>query len=155
MRWLVPVVCGNDFYKCGRVVDFGSSWLTAVEEFCVLAAGKAERTLVVVGGSAAAWQYDKKFSKQQCVLYDSHVEKVRVHFVACGVAATTGEAELLGLELGDRIGHVSVRSETAATPPPSSRPRKHIPLTREQNLFVSQDVRKFSMNFSHSSDRNL
>jgi hypothetical protein len=50
-------------------------------------------------------------SRSQCDLYDSHVRQLKESFEACCVPAISGADELVGVVLGDRIGHISVQSE--------------------------------------------
>ena len=114
MRWLIPVVCGNDFYKRRRIVEFDPAWKDAVVEFCALATEKAQYTQFVLGAPAKTWKYTTWMSQEQCALYDSHVEKLVSVAKSCGCVAISGAAELGllgGLVIGDSIGHVSVRSE--------------------------------------------
>ena len=114
VRWLIPVVCGNDFYKRRRIVEFDSAWKDAVEELCTLAKEKAQYTQFVLGASAKTWKYTTWMSKEQCARYDSHVQELCSVVTSCGCVAVTGADELGllgGLVIGDSIGHVSVRSE--------------------------------------------
>ena len=114
VRWLIPVVCGNDFYKRRRIVEFDPAWQVALEELCTLAKEKAQYTQFILGASAKTWKYTTWMSQEQCALYDSHVQKLCSVVESCGCVAITGAAELGmlgGLVIGDSIGHVSVRSE--------------------------------------------
>ena len=63
------------------------------------------------GGSADAWRYDKWMRCSQRDLYDSNARQLAEVFSACGVRATTGAEELLGLEIADDSGHVSYSSK--------------------------------------------
>ena len=114
VRWLIPVVCGNDFYKRRRIVEFDPAWQVALEELCTLAKEKAQYTQFILGASAKTWKYTTWMSQEQWALYDSHVQKLCSVVESCGCVACTGAAELGmlgGLVIGDSIGHVSVRSE--------------------------------------------
>jgi hypothetical protein len=101
---VLPVICGNDFYKSGRIVEFDTAWVDAVTELCQLVNDKGSRCFAVIGGSAETWQYNRKMSVEQCSRYDAHVERTRKGFEVCGAAAITGAKELCGLKLGDSIG---------------------------------------------------
>ena len=57
VRWLIPVVCGNDFYKRKRIVEFDPAWQVALEELCTLAKEKAQYTQFILGASAKTWKY--------------------------------------------------------------------------------------------------
>ena len=96
LRWLIPVIGGNDFYKKGHIVDFQDHWLAAVEELSCLATAKAESVLAVVGFSSKVWQYGKHMSRSQCELYDSHVRQLKESFEACCVPAISGADEFVG-----------------------------------------------------------
>ena len=63
------------------------------------------------GGSADAWRYDKWMQCSQRELYDANARRLAEVFSACGVRATTGAEELLGLEIADGYGHVSHNSK--------------------------------------------
>ena len=111
LECLIPVVCGNDLYRKGRIVDFDSSLLDAVRELCEAMKNKAKRVLAVMGASASVWKYDETLGKEQAVRFDANVSGLRQQFEICGVPAITGASELEGVVLGDEIGHVSVESE--------------------------------------------
>ena len=53
VKYLIPVVCGNDFYN--------GSWNDAVgfaaADFCEAARARCEHVFAVVGMSAKTWQY--------------------------------------------------------------------------------------------------
>ena len=108
---LIVVVSGNDFYKKGRVPLFDAALVPAAEDLATAMKSKAERQLVVLGMSAATWKYEEFMSSDQLQLYDYNAARLRACIEDCGVAATSGCKELECLELGDRIGHVSERSE--------------------------------------------
>jgi len=80
-------------------------------ELCELAAKKASRCFVVIGGSAVIWKYNDRLSVDQCLLFDGHVQRLRDGFEIKNVQSITGAIELQGLVLGDNIGHVSSVSE--------------------------------------------
>jgi len=80
-------------------------------ELCDLAMKKASRFFPVVGGSAAIWKYDERLPVDQCLLFDAHVQRLREVFEGKNVQSISGAKELQGLELGDKIGHVSFVSE--------------------------------------------
>ena len=65
VRWLIPVVCGNDFYKERRIKKFESAWITAVEALCASAKEKAQYTQFVLGASAKTWDYTSWMKKEQ------------------------------------------------------------------------------------------
>jgi len=37
---VIPVICGNDYYKSGRILEFDTAWLDAVTELCQLVVQK-------------------------------------------------------------------------------------------------------------------
>ena len=80
LKFILPVICGNDFYKGGRIVEFDTAWLDAVTELCQLVCEKKSRCFAVIGGSAETWQYNRKMCVEQCSLYESHVDKTRNGF---------------------------------------------------------------------------
>ena len=108
---IIPVICGNDCYKKGKIVAFDNAWLVDVEELCELAAKKASRCFAVVGGSAAIWKYEESLSVDQCLLFNGNVQRLRDGFAAKNVESISGAIELQGIQLGDKIGHVSDASE--------------------------------------------
>ena len=57
---VIPVICGNDFYKRGHIVEFDNAWLGAVAELCEGVNKKRSRCFAVIGGSAETWQYNLK-----------------------------------------------------------------------------------------------
>eukprot|EP00973_Karenia_brevis_P017875 2455195-Karenia_brevis.AAC.1 len=34
LRWLIPVICGNDLYGNGGIEEFDAAWLDAADELC-------------------------------------------------------------------------------------------------------------------------
>ena len=77
-----------------------------MRQFASAAILRAERVLVVGGMSSATWQYDGAFGAK----YDAACVELSVAFRDAGVSFTSGAAELRGLKLADRIGHVHVES---------------------------------------------
>ena len=78
---------------------------------CELAAKKVSRCFAVVGGSAAIWKYEESLSVDQCLLFNDNVRRLRAAFKGKNVEAISGATELQGIQLGDKIGHVSYASE--------------------------------------------
>ena len=77
-----------------------------------MAASKATRCFAVVGGSSATWKYDESFSAAQCLLFNTNIQRLREGFNAKNVESISGATELQGIQLGDKIGHVSCTSES-------------------------------------------
>ena len=48
----------------------------------------------------------------QATRFDQHVKTLLSRFKSCGITAISGATELAGVVLGDKIGHVSRRSES-------------------------------------------
>ena len=69
LDWVAPIVCGNDLYKHGAIVQaVDDALLAAVDDFCACARGKAANVFGVVGVSASAWQYDRDRGLRHVVL---------------------------------------------------------------------------------------
>ena len=111
LSWLVPVVCGNDLYKRGKIPSFDEALLAAVDDLCRRMQEKAACVCAVFGGSSSLWQYAHNLSPDAARRYDAHVERLRARFEERGVPSVTGAVELSGVILGDKIGHVSIESE--------------------------------------------
>ena len=77
-----------------------------------MTAKKATRCFAAVGGSSATWKYDDSFSVEQCLLFNTNVQRLRDGFKAKNVESISGASELQGIQLGDKIGHVSSASES-------------------------------------------
>ena len=86
LQWLVPVVCGNDLYHRGRILEADASVLAAVDGFCVAAKAKAPQVFAVVGGSSAVWRYNRTLSHADAQRFDAEVVRLRARFHVWGVS---------------------------------------------------------------------
>ena len=105
---VVSVIMGNDFYSRGKALPWDPVVERAVRDFSSQLQAKTKKSFVLLGASAATWQYERFMSADQQRLYDQSVQRGCELFWECGVDASTGAAELPGLKPVDRIGHLGV-----------------------------------------------
>ena len=105
---LIAVICGNDVYCKQRALPFNAAWEVAVDQLSLEMKRKSRFQFAVMGGSSAVWQYERFMPVESMCRYDVNCGRLASRFLSNGVWATSGEESLLGLELADSIGHVSV-----------------------------------------------
>jgi hypothetical protein len=110
VRYLIPVICGNDFYA-QSVRPVSAAVRNAVVAFGVQARARLCTTLAVVGMSAETWGYTRWMSEASARQYDDNCVEVALEFQELGVYAVRGSHELQNLKLADGIGHVHVDCE--------------------------------------------
>ena len=92
---VIAVSMGNDFYagkKGARV--WNDAMEKAMTEFGQQVSAKAKHAYVVLGASAATWQYERSMTREMQALYDADVRRGRAVFGALGIAVVDGAAEL-------------------------------------------------------------
>jgi len=104
-RFIVPIICGNDWYD-GFVRPLRASALDAARSFCEKLVEREVCSLSVLGMSSAVWGYDKWMAPLSARRFDEHAAAMAELFGSFGLGSCTGAAELAGLKLADRIGHV-------------------------------------------------
>ena len=98
--YLLIVAMGNDIYKLGaRSVEYYEMYAVAMERL-----KRFGNIGLVFGGSSRVWQYDRPG------LYDYHVQQVCAVCSTCVPYVTSGEVDLVGLQIADRIGHARTSS---------------------------------------------
>ena len=105
---VIAVIMGNDFYSGGKALPWDSTVDRAVCDFSSQLQARARKSFVLLGASAATWQYERFMPPDQLRLYDQSVQRGSTRFWECGVDASTGAAELPGLKPVDKIGHLGV-----------------------------------------------
>ena len=140
---LIAVICGNDFFKKGRVPSYDAAWDEAAGVLVSGMQSKASTSFAVVGASSNVWGYTTSMSEDKQRLYDQHAARLACTFRERGVRSTTGASELEGIQTVDKIGHVSTQSqqivfaayetwvqralESLPPPPPTTRPQEVLP----------------------------
>ena len=112
-RFVVWISLGNDLYPPRadmRVYEPGL--LAAVGSFITQAFAYCPQNRFLYGASSEVWQYAKHFDSAACREYDRLCGTVCGHILAQrstypGLDARTGAELLNGVELADRIGHLS------------------------------------------------
>ncbi len=112
VRFLIPVICGNDFYETS-VRPLGGAVRGAAVAFCAKARRVSKTQFAVLGMSAATWQYTSWMTGSSAAQYDVNCDELVRICCESNVYAERGVDELAGLKLADSIGHVHVDSERA------------------------------------------
>ena len=112
-RFVVWISLGNDLYPPrADMRAYEPGLLGAVGSFLTQAFAYCPQHCFLYGASSEVWQYAKHFDSAECREYDRLVGVVCGHILACrstypGLDARTGAELLHGVELADRIGHIS------------------------------------------------
>jgi hypothetical protein len=109
-RFVVPVICGNDWYD-GFVRPLRASTLDAARSFCAKLIERQVCSLSVLGMSSAVWGYDAWMAPLSARRFDEHAVTMAGLFESFGLKVCNGAAELAVLKLADRIGHVHCDSK--------------------------------------------
>ena len=110
LRFLIPVVCGNDFYG-NAVKPLSDGLREASNTFCAEAQRVSKTQFAVLGMSATTWRYDTWMSEDSYGQYDANCCELVDVFKTHGIFAELGADQLEGLTLADWIGHVDPSSE--------------------------------------------
>ena len=111
VRFIIPIVCGNDWYDTRAVQPLGEDVLAAADDLCARMREKSHAQYAVIGGLSETWGYCGWMDLASQRQYDENTRVLIERFSAAGVGATSGAEELVGMRLADTIGHVSWWSE--------------------------------------------
>ena len=75
VRFLIPVICGNDFYGT-TVQPLAGAVRGAAVAFCDKALRVSKTQFAVLGMSAATWQYTSWMSGSSAAQYDANCEEL-------------------------------------------------------------------------------
>ena len=111
---VVSIVCGNDYYA-QKVKPVTHHMEQAIAHYCSRVSKLARVHLAVTGMPSDVWDYQSWMTSTSWQQYDSNSAAFRALFEKNGAVSITGAAELRGIHLADRIGHIHVDSEAVVT----------------------------------------
>ena len=110
VRFIIAVVCGNDWYDANRVQPLGADVLSAADSLCARMRDRSQEQFAVIGASSETWGYSGWMDLASQRQYDENTRVFIERFSVAGVPATSGAGELRGITLADSIGHVLASS---------------------------------------------
>ena len=117
-RFMVWISMGNDVYPPSFYSNRSKLYSIVLEISRVMrvALRYCSHQHLVYGGSSSTWQYQQRYGEHGCHVYDNHVREIidRVHEEG-DVRCITGANLFGGLQLIDRIGHISPMSLPSVT----------------------------------------
>ena len=121
VRFLIAVVCGNDWYGMS-VRHLATDVMDAAASFCDRMRGLSQHQCVVVGGSPETWDYERCGMSAACMeRCDENACALSRCFNSNGVRTCTGAEELRGVEIADGLGHITASSVGVSPDPAQSR----------------------------------